>query len=334
MSNYMFNDINKVKKVLFVSSGNSRFGISSLVKNQGKELIEAGLDINYFVVNGKGFGGYLKSIPRLKSWIKENDYDLIHAHYGVSGIIALLSFTDIVKIISLMGDDVLGSKLKNGKISFFGSLITKIVRTSLKYFDVIIVKSDEMAKKIPSYHPVIIPNGVSFEKFYPMDKHVARKKLNIDLNEIIILFPADKKRVEKNYPLLDQAVQQLKIDNLKIIWFDNVPHDETIYYYNAADIVVLTSMHEGSPNAIKEAMACNIPIVATDVGDIRAVIGNTAGCYLTTFDFMDIASKIELAILFGNRTNGRDQIIHLRSDLIAEKLVEVYTKVLNKECAG
>ena len=106
-----------------------------------------------------------------------------------------------------------------------------------------------------------------------------------------------------------------------------------ILYYNAADLLLLTSKHEGSPNIIKEAMACNCPVVSTDVGDVRWVIGNTKGCYITSSNPVGVAQKVMLALEFSeknSRTKGRERIMELGldSDTIAAKIIAVYKKVL------
>ena len=102
-------------------------------------------------------------------------------------------------------------------------------------------------------------------------------------------------------------------------------------YLNAADALVLTSLWEGSPNVIKEAMACNLPIVSTDVGDVKEVIGDTEGCYITSYEPSDVAGKIKLALDFGKRTNGREKIKHLEINTIAKRIIDVYNEVLQKK---
>lgn len=101
-------------------------------------------------------------------------------------------------------------------------------------------------------------------------------------------------------------------------------------HHNAADVVLLTSLWEGSPNAIKEAMACNCPVVSTDVGDVREVIGNTEGCYISSFEPRDVAKKIQMALDFSKRTNGKQSIIELGLDskTVANKIINIYTKVI------
>lgn len=102
------------------------------------------------------------------------------------------------------------------------------------------------------------------------------------------------------------------------------------YFYNAADCLLMTSLMEGSLNVIKEALACNCPIVSTDVGDVRAFIANVSGCYLTSFDKHDIAAKLNEALSFNQRTKDSEAIKHLDSECIAEKLITIYKKVLDK----
>jgi glycosyltransferase involved in cell wall biosynthesis len=97
-------------------------------------------------------------------------------------------------------------------------------------------------------------------------------------------------------------------------------------YFNAASVVLLSSFHEGSPNVIKEAMACNVPIVATNVGDVKYIIGKTDGCHICSYEVDDVSKKIQLALEYNKRTNGRKRIIELglESKTIARRIVEVY----------
>jgi teichuronic acid biosynthesis glycosyltransferase TuaC len=97
---------------------------------------------------------------------------------------------------------------------------------------------------------------------------------------------------------------------------------------NACDLVLVTSRHESGPLVVKEAIACGCPVVATDVGDVREVIGDLAGCYITSYDVEEIAAKISLAAGFG-RTQGRRQITYLDNNLLAEKVFGIYQKILN-----
>ncbi|MDZ7721981.1 MAG: glycosyltransferase [candidate division KSB1 bacterium] len=135
--------------------------------------------------------------------------------------------------------------------------------------------------------------------------------------------------------MAEQAIGLVVNERLEFKVIHHIQHVEVLDYLNAADVLLLTSRWEGSPNIIKEAMACNCPIVATDVGDIREVFGETEGCYLTSFDPQDVADKLKTALTFAEqygRTKGRQRIfaIGLDSTTVARKLISIYEKVLEE----
>ena len=303
-------------KVLFISSGNAKYGISPIVKNQGASLYNAGIDIEYFTIEGKGLLSYIKHIFFLRKKISNNKFDIFHAHYSLSAFTATLAGCKPL-IVSLMGSDTKSNK-------FIRSIIRIIARIRWK---AIIVKSASMKRDIGINSVHIIPNGVDLERVKPVNSNrseTGKKK---------ILFPTNPNKYSKNYQLAEQSVAYLRENNVSFQVVHSVSHDEIIQELNNADVLLLTSRYEGSPNIIKEAMACNLPIVATDVGDVRWVIGDTEGCYITSFKPDDIADKIKLALRFSEekgRTNGRERIIELGLDskTIAKKIIRIYEEVL------
>ena len=141
---------------------------------------------------------------------------------------------------------------------------------------------------------------------------------------------ADPARYEKNYELALAAFQVLQENfrdaiELKVVY--GIEHQQVLYYLNAADVVLLTSRWEGSPNVIKESMACNVPIVSTRVGDVAEIIQNTSGCFLADSLSEDLAEKLKSAFAFDGRTNGRNNITHLDSKLIAKNIISIYDSV-------
>lgn len=308
-----------IKKVLFVGSGNTPDGISIIVKNQGESLRRMGVDVDYFAIKGRGLKGYLRNIPTMKDYIKENNFDIIHAHYSLSAYVASLAGAKPL-IVSLMGSDI-QKKLP-------GKLILKSFY--LMSWQSLIVKSNRMKKKLGLKKCHIIPNGVNFELLRPIKKSTALAHVDFNPRKRHVVFISDPLRYEKNYKLAKQAVDLLKREDVELNVVSGVSYEKIPYYLNAADVLILTSLWEGSPNVIKEAMACNLPIVSTDVGDVGELTGKTEGCYMASFEPEDVAEKLKMALSFGKRTDGREHIRHLDSHEIAGKIKKLYEEVLEK----
>jgi teichuronic acid biosynthesis glycosyltransferase TuaC len=247
--------------------------------------------------------------------------------------VALLAFTGKPVIVSYMGNDAYGDVTSTGKKTFSGYLEMTVSKILELFINKIIAKSENIADYITfKKKVVIIPNGVNIEKFSFDPSRNYKKELGLSLVKKHILFIANEKDPRKNYQLLYDAFGLLNDQNCEILNPYPVKHDDVPGYINASDVVVLTSYLEGSPNIIKEAMACNCPIVSTDVGDVRWIINGVEGCYLSYFDPGDLSGKIEKALAFNVRTKGRQKIINMGLDQksIALKLIEVYTELLNR----
>lgn len=319
--------------VLHVCSGNSIFGISPIVKTQGESLRNNNVDIDYFTIKGRGIKGYLRSIPRLNKTLKTKRYDIIHAHYVLCGWIAVFQLSKLPLITSYMGSDAYGFVNAYGRKRLFANYFIKCASKTLQPFvSKIVIKSRNLEKYIYIKNKVnIIPNGVDFEKFRPLNKKNCKEKLNLNTKNRLILFLGNPSNPRKNFRLLNKAYNLIKNDNLEIIKPYPIPFKNIALYLNAVDVLVLTSYLEGSPNVIKEAMACNLPIVSTDVGDVREIIGNTEGCYIISFEPVDVAKKIQMALDFGKRTNGRENIKYLKINNVTKKIISVYQQVLKEK---
>lgn len=320
-------------KVLFVSSGTSKDGISTLVFNQGESLKRMGVSVEYFTINRKGFSGYFTYTFKLKKHLKRNSYNIIHAHYGLSGLVAVFAKQKRQKlIISFMGTDILGIQ-KGRRQTLFGKFLVLLNKRAAKYADHIVVKSNEMYNMIGIRNKSVIPNGVNLNQFKPSGRSAAIERLGWVKEKRHLFFMADPSRPEKNYSLAKSALQLLQHKNVELHLLRDITPSKVVHYYIASDACLLTSYYEGSPNVIKEAMACNRPVISTDVGDVAETIGNTEGCYLTSFNPFEIAEKIDKALQFSmenGETKGRERIIQLglESSEIASRLIEVYQKVL------
>jgi len=324
--------------VLVVCSGNFHNGISPLVKEQVDSIIIKGVQVEIFSINKSGLSGYFSAIPRLRKKIKEIRPDLIHVHYGLSGLVTFLTFTKCRIIISFMGDDLIGSVGKGNKYTFLSKILVIINKLLARnYYDYSITKSKELNEILSKVkHKEILPNGVNFNVFYNQPFDLCREKLNISQEELIVLFAANPLRAEKNYLLANEAISLIGKKQLKLFTVFSEEQNMLNYCYNAADVLLLTSLHEGSPNVVKEAMACGCPIVSTRVGDVAEVMANTDGCYIADFNPESISRYVVKAIEFRRlhkKTNGRDRLIQLKLDSVsvAEKLIVIYKKTINNK---
>ncbi|MCH4821978.1 glycosyltransferase [Gramella lutea] len=305
--------------ILFVSSGNSSNGISPITFNQGVSLKKEGSIVEYFLIKGKGVSGYIASIRKLRKHLKNNNYDIVHAHYSLSGMVAALAGAKPL-IVSLMGSDVKTKGNSKKGIYLFARF----------FWDSVIVKSHDMKESLDFKNiPIsIIPNGVDFDRFKVYDRKICLEKTKWDNTKSHILFAADPARPEKNFSLAKESYGLLENGSLEMHYLNDISNEEVPFYLNSADVVLLTSLWEGSPNVIKEAMACCRPIVSTDVGDVKDVVGGTTGCFIADFNGKDVALKIEKAFQ-KNKTSGREDIAYLESSVIAQKLLNLYKAIKN-----
>ena len=299
--------------VLFVCSGNEG-EIKPFILEQANSLERLGIKVNFFVISGKGVLGYLKNLRLFKSELKSLNVELIHAHYGLSGLLSTLQ-RKVPVVITFHGSDI-----NIWWVRLFSLLASRLASKS-------IFVSKKLANQLRVKNAEIIPCGVNTEKFTVLDKFIAREKLGLDNKKNIILFASRFDNKVKNYKLAKNATDLIG-NNHKLIELKGYNREELNLLLNAADLLLLTSHSEGSPQIIKEAMACNCPIVATDVGDIKEVIANTNGCYLSSFDAEDVSTKIKNVLSMKSRTKGRENIMNLDNKLIAGRIVSVYKKIL------
>ncbi len=313
-------------KVLIVCSGNApnfKFEVhQAFVFDQVNAISKNYPEVNfdYFFIQGTGINGYLSNLKRLKRRLKVQKFDIIHAHFALSGLLANLQ-RSVPVVCSFHGSDI--NLLKNRFISIIVAILSKkTIYVSNKLYNKAIFKKDKN----------IIPCGVDFGIFNTIEKKLAQQKMNLNSSKKYILFSSSFTNKIKNYQLLKEALGLLKSRNIEILELKDYSREEVALLINAADICVMTSLSEGSPQFIKEAMACNCPIVSTEVGDVKDLISGTDGSYLTSFDPFDVAEKIKMAFAFGKRTNGRENIQQLDNNKIAKRIVSIYENILqNKE---
>ncbi len=315
-------------KVLFVCSFN-KGSISSYVHNQVESIRKFGIHIEYFLIHGKGLIGYLSNYARLRKEITKFKPDLIQAHYGFSGLLANLQRK--VPVITTFH----GSDLNLFWVRPFSTVTYFLSRWSV----FVSQKLVDLGKVRKNYS--IIPCGVDLNCFYPLDLYESREKLGYTADKVLILFSGAFENKVKNYPLARKAINYLNESILldqtaELIELKGYSPKEVNLLLNACNVALLTSISEGSPNFIKEALACNRPIVSTDVGDVKFLIEPVTGCFIAKPEKVDIADEINRALDYPSSKGGRHRIqdLGLEIDATAERIIDLYKKVLQANQAN
>ena len=288
----------------------------------------AGIDLEVFVFRGKKrLVNYIRAWVQVHALLKHEHFDLIHAQFGQSGLPALFPKLKPL-VISFRGSDVEGIVNKKGKYTFLGRVLQKISRYTASRADECIVVSDRLTNKLPPRKYHIIPSGIDLDLFKPAPQVKMKEILGLTEEKRYILFGGNPAAPVKRYGLALKVLNlvQEHFHNVELLTLRDVPHEEMPVFINACDLLLLTSRHEGCPNIVKEALACNLPIVSTDVGDVKDRIGEIEGCIVCESDDAEVISEAVIQVLRrGKRIQGRDQVCDLDEKFVARKIIDVYT---------
>ncbi len=264
---------------------------------------------------GRGPSSYLRFFPHVRRELRRNEYDLIHANYGLTAPFAISQFR-LPVVLTLWGSDVVG----------FDGLVTKACAWQC---DAITVRSEEM-RDLLGREAHIVPSGVDLETFRPIDRSAARERVGWETDGRYVLFPYAPDYERKNYPLARRVVDRAEAalgESIQLETISAVDHSMVPVYMNAADVVLLTSRHEGSPNTVKEAMACAVPVVSTPVGDVRTRLDGVSPSGIGT-DEDELVDQLTRVLRTECRSNGREAVREVSWDRIGDRILEIYRSVV------
>jgi teichuronic acid biosynthesis glycosyltransferase TuaC len=259
-------------------------------------------------------------------------YSLVHVHAGETAVAARFH-VGTPMLVSYCGDDVLGDPREDGSVSAYARLRSAVVRAHSRLFPAVVVKSQEMHDRLPSRtrrRTIVLPNGVDTRLFRPLDRADCRRELGWSDDERVALFAGtrpDSPRKRRRLAEAACAAASELVGPVRLHVAGSVPPEQMPVLMNAADCLLLTSSVEGSPNVVKEALMCNLPVVATPAGDVPLLLNGVEPSAVCRPDARELGNAVAACIASASRSNGREVATWLDGDRIAERLVEVYERL-------
>ena len=303
-------------KILIVANHNTG-SFTPFIVEQVNALRSMGVEVDFFGVHGKGVSGYLSNLPSLKAKIRECKPDLVHAHYGLSGLLANLQ-RKVPVVTTYHGSDIHSKGL---------NLFLSRISIRLSAYNIFVSKGLLKISGYQGSNQIVLPCGVDAHAFYPLERAEARKRLGWDTDAKYALFAGAFNNEVKNSQLAKAAIA--RIPDAQLVELRGYSREQVNLAMNAANCLLMTSINEGSPVVTKEAMACGTPIVSVDVGDVKDTTADVDGCYITSYDESEIANSLKKAFAFQGKTQGRDFIFQrgLVNEQLVKELLSIYQLV-------
>jgi glycosyltransferase involved in cell wall biosynthesis len=308
------------------------------VQQQIVTLQRTGLDVDVIFVNRreKGMRAYADLPTMLRKAVAQLKPDLVHVMYG--GIMSwLVSYVvrERPVVVTFHGSDLLGQPFERPLRRLLSACGVRASRQAARRCDGIVAVAEHLLKRLPGNIPgsriMIIPCGIDLDLFKPIDQALCRDRLGWREDTFQVLFQNTGDPV-KRPELAQAAVDCLRALGVKceLHHLRGVPYDQVPIWLNASDVLLVTSHHEGSPTIVKEALACDLPIVSVRVGDIPERIQEIEGCHLSAPDPMELATCLHLVSMNPSRINGRERIHSISGERSARRLSEFYNQVLER----
>ena len=324
-------------KILIV--GNNKPGhFAPFVEEQARALQLHGCEVVFFGVQGKGIWGYLRCLPALRRAIKQHQPDLIHAHYGLSGLLANLQ-RRVPVVTTYHGSDINKPNiLRFSKIAM--CLSAHNIFVSQRNVTLALSPNSLITSRLKKRY-TLLPCGVNLPLPWSemQNQQVEQLTLNLwvqgKLNAGVkhVLFAGAFNNAVKDPELAKAVINELLNEemNVKLVELKGYNRNQVNALMYNCDALLMTSKTEGSPQVIKEAMACGCPIVSVDVGDVAERVSGVEGCYVVSSrEPAAIAEALQQALAFSGKTNGRQRIIEmgLSNEQVAERLMAIYKQLV------
>lgn len=320
-------------RILFILPGEESGYTMIFAKRQIDSLKKLGIDsLSFYLASRLNPFTLLSEYRRFRKCIKSFNPDIIHSHYGTmtaffAGFSSMKPF-----VITYYGSDLNFVRTENFFLEIFRKILSQV--SALRASALICVSQrlkDKLwwRKKITA----VVPIGVDENFFHLMDYNEVRKKLNIDANEKLILFYSNAPVKRLDIAQKAEAIVKNQVPSAKLkVLQGKVSPDEIVLLLNACDCFLLCSDSEGSPAMVKEAMACNLPVVSTDVGDVKQNIEATSPHVITEQNPQKLAAGIVEVLQANRRSNGREALVklNLTEKKIAEKVMDIYREILKR----
>ena len=303
------------------------------VTEQGAAIRALGCEVEFFLMEGN----YWQQYWSLRKKIKECKPDIVHAHFGLTALVAELQ--NEVPVVATFHNGETGNWYVNIVTSLMSLRAKYVIYVAQHIYDLLYFKAN---------HYSIIPCGVPRDKMVITPYSEARAQLGWSDKKKYILFGGAFDDERKNYKLLAEAVERLKNDgmnDIECVEMKGLSREECVLRMCAVDLFALPSHSEGSPQALKEAMACNCPCVATDIADVRELFGDEPGHFILRnprktherwegdeHSLDDLVLLLKEALAYGKRTNGRKQIekLELFNEQVAGRIIKIYECIMKR----
>lgn len=309
-------------RILVVASFNQgRF--AQFILEQAEAVRIQGLEVGFCGVKGKGPSGYLSNLSSLKKEMIAFHPDVIHAHYGLSGLLANMQ-RELPVVTTYHGSDI-----NEKRVLPFSKMAMRLsawnIFVSRKTMEIARSKNKKFS---------LLPCGIDLCDIQLTEKNEAIRQMGLDAEKRYVLFSGAFDNPVKNAPLAKEAVGLLHDNSVELLELKGYSREQVNLLMCAADAFLLTSFSEGSPQVIKEAMACGCPIVSVDVGDVKERLEGLEGCYVSaTYDAHELSRLLQKALSYKGRTQGREKLIvdGLDNKVVAQQLIGIYQKVVSGE---